>query len=284
VVVAGSGPLLLPVAPALSTAGARVARVAEQAPAARVARFALGLWRSPTRALQAARYRFAFRSAAYRPGAWVVRASGDGAVSEATLTDGRRTWTEACDYLCVGYGLVPATELARLMDCAVEDGRGRVDAWQRTSREDLYCAGETTGIGGVEAARVEGEIAGLAAAGRRRDAEPLLARRARARAFAARLEDAFALRAELRDLADGETVVCRCEDVRLGRLRPEWSARQARLYTRTGMGPCQGRICGPALQHLFGWEPAGVRPPVVVAPGGALLAPADRLPTGNEST
>jgi hypothetical protein len=34
------------------------------------------------------------------------------------------------------------------------------------------------------------------------------------------------------------------------------------LLTRCGMGPCQGRICGPATQFLFDWKPDSVRPPV----------------------
>jgi hypothetical protein len=28
------------------------------------------------------------------------------------------------------------------------------------------------------------------------------------------------------------------------------------------MGPCQGRICGAATQHLYGWGPDAVRPPL----------------------
>jgi NADPH-dependent 2,4-dienoyl-CoA reductase/sulfur reductase-like enzyme len=247
--------------------------VAEQAPSARVVGFARSLWRSPGRLVQAARYRAAFRGTPYRPGTWVVRAEGDDRVREATLTDGGRSWTIPCDHLCVGFGLVPNLELPRLLGCAVEEGRVAVDAWQRTGREGVLCAGEAAGIGGVEAALLEGEVAGWAAAGRPDRAERLFPRRDAARAFAARMEAAFAPREELRHLAGPDTVVCRCEDVRLGELRPEWSARQAKLYTRAGMGPCQGRVCGAALQHLFGWEPPVVRPPAASATVGALLDP-----------
>jgi hypothetical protein len=28
------------------------------------------------------------------------------------------------------------------------------------------------------------------------------------------------------------------------------------------MGPCQGRVCGPITEPLFGWAPADVRPPL----------------------
>ena len=59
-----------------------------------------------------------------------------------------------------------------------------------------------------------------------------------------------------------ETIVCRCEDVAFGAVQPEWSPRQAKLYTRVGMGPCQGRVCGPALSFLCGWPADRVRAPV----------------------
>lgn len=270
-VIAGSGPLLLPVAAALSSGGARVELVAEQAPRARVLPFAAGLWRSPGRIAQAARFRMSFRSAPYRLGTWVTRAAGDGAVREATLTDGARSWTVPCDLLCVGYGLVPNAELARLLGCAVADGRVTVDAGQRTSLEGVYCAGEPTGIGGMEAAVVEGEIAGLTAAGRATEAARHFARRDDTRAFGERLDAAFALRPELRSLAEPDTLVCRCEDVPLGLLRTERDARQAKLYTRAGMGPCQGRVCGPALEFLFGWQSGTVRVPVATATVGTLI-------------
>ena len=43
------------------------------------------------------------------------------------------------------------------------------------------------------------------------------------------------------------------------------NAREAKLHTRCGMGPCQGRICAPATAFLFGWEGDSVRPPILPA-------------------
>lgn len=270
VVIAGSGPLLLPVAALLARGGARVSLVAEQAPPGQVYGFAASLWRSPARALQAVAYRAAFLRVPYRTGTWATQASGEGRVEEVAITDGGRSWTLPCDALCTGFGLVPNVELARLLGCTLEHGRVAVDAWQRTTLPDVYCAGEPTGISGVEASLAEGEIAGLAAAGRWREAEGQLARRDRARRFGARMEAAFAPREELRALPDDDTVVCRCEDVPFAQLCPRWTPRQAKLYTRAGMGPCQGRVCGPALEYLFGWQPDTVRAPVVNATVGVL--------------
>jgi hypothetical protein len=76
------------------------------------------------------------------------------------------------------------------------------------------------------------------------------------------LNQAFALRGELKNLADDNTFVCRCEDVTYSRIRefPTW--REAKLQTRCGMGACQGRVCGPATEFLFGWDTGAVRPPI----------------------
>ena len=85
------------------------------------------------------------------------------------------------------------------------------------------------------------------------------------------LDAAFALRPELRSLADDSTIVCRCEDVRLGQLDSSWTTRQAKLYTRAGMGACQGRICGAALECVRSWPPDTVRPPLRPARVATLL-------------
>lgn len=271
VVVAGSGPLLLAVAVYLRQRGAKVTTIAEQVPAARVVRFGLGLIGSPSKLYQASQMKLALRGVPYRAGCWPTIARGDSRVETVTLTDGRRTWDEPCDYLACGFGLVPNVELARLLGCAVRNEGVVVDEWQRTSVEGVSCAGEATGIGGLEKSLVEGSIAGLAAAGDPRGARRLFSRRARAWKFAASLESAFALRAELRALAHPETIVCRCEDVTLSRILPWESARAAKLQTRCGMGPCQARICGPALEFLRGWPADSVRPPVFPARMESLL-------------
>lgn len=274
VVIAGSGPLILPVAASLARAGARIELVAEQAPMTRVARFAIGLWRSPRTLAQAASYRAAFLRTRYETGAWVTQATGDDRVREVMVATSRGTRRVACDMLCTGYGLVPTTELARVAGCDVRGGVVIVDARQETGVRGLFCAGEPTGVGGVELSLVEGEIAGFAAAGREAIHLRLLKRRDRSRAYAAALDSAFALRQEVKHLAQADTIVCRCEDVRFGALQRQWSARQAKLYTRLGMGPCQGRVCGAALETLFGWSADVARPPVQPALVGTLIASA----------
>jgi NADPH-dependent 2,4-dienoyl-CoA reductase/sulfur reductase-like enzyme len=281
VVIAGSGPLLLPVAASLSKAGARLAIVAEQAPFAALARYAASLWRSPGLLAQATQLRASFLGTRYATGTWATRAEGGAHVERVTVTDGVKTSAHECDLLCVAFGLTPNTELARLLGCEMRRGSVVVDDTQQTSVPNVFCAGEPTGIGGVDLALVEGEIAGAASVRGNVTAEQR-SRRSRLQAYATRLDDSFALRAELRTLATAETLVCRCEDVRLGALQPTWSSRQAKLYTRAGMGACQGRICGAALEFVFGWSSDSVRPPILPARVSSLIAAAPSA-TGKQS-
>jgi len=273
VVIVGSGPLLLPVAASLAAAGAHVVRVSEQATSRAVRRFAIGLWRRPGALAQAARYRAGFRSTPYVMGEWVAAARGDGRVQEVTITDGRREHTIACDLLCAAYGLVPNTRLPRLVGCDVRDGAVVVDEHQRTSHPRAYSVGETTGIGGVDLALAEGELAATHIIGRPAGAS-LRRRRASLHSMATGMNTAFALRGELRAVVTPDTVVCRCEDVRCGALRADWTIRQAKLYTRVGMGPCQGRVCGTALEFLNGWPADSVRVPAEPALLSTILAEA----------
>jgi NAD(P)H-nitrite reductase large subunit len=161
--------------------------------------------------------------------------------------------------------------LPALLNCECTSAGIRVNAFQKTSQEDIYCAGECTGIGGVELSLLEGEIAGHAATGRSELAARLFRKRAKARQFAAALEHAFAPRHELKKLPRPETIVCRCEDVTWQRLQSMPSWRTAKLYTRCGMGPCQGRVCGPILEFLLGLHPESIRPPVFPERIGTLV-------------
>jgi D-hydroxyproline dehydrogenase subunit alpha len=267
VVVAGSGPLLLAVASYLKARGAEVPVIAEQAGWNRLFRFTTALLRQPGKIAQA----IALRSAAYSPGSWVLSADGRDKVESVRLHLGGKTLTEQCDYLAVAFGFSPNTELASLIGCSLNDDGVEVDAFQRTSQQTIYSAGETTGIGGVELSLVEGEIAGLAAAGRESEARRLFPSRAVSQRFAAALSRTFALRSELKNLPNLETIICRCEDVTLERLRDSSSWRAAKLHARCGMGPCQGRVCGPAVKFLFGWNAESVRPPVFPARVSSLI-------------
>lgn len=262
VVVAGSGPLLLAVADGLRRHGACVLGLIEQAPRARVLAFGMELRSHPAKLLQAAQLKLGLWRVTQHYGAWPIRAEGADHLERVILTNGRKTWTESCDLLACAFGLVPNTELACLLGCEIHEGFVTVDLWQATTSSGVYCAGEPTGIGGVDCALVEGQIAGYSASGRPELAEKLFPQRARWHQFRASLARAFGLRAELKSLAAEETIVCRCEDVTMGHMRRFGSWREAKLHSRCGMGSCQGRVCGAAANVILGWKVESQRPPM----------------------
>jgi pyruvate/2-oxoglutarate dehydrogenase complex dihydrolipoamide dehydrogenase (E3) component len=84
-------------------------------------------------------------------------------INRVTLSIGQHTWSEECNYLACGFGLVPNVELPLALGCELKDGFVRVDCNQATSVPNVYCAGEPTGIGGADCALIEGQIAVYAA-------------------------------------------------------------------------------------------------------------------------
>ncbi len=265
IVVAGSGPLLLAVAAALNREGGKIEGIFEQAPWSRLVVLAASLAALPGKLVEGAQYRWQTRGVPYKPGWWVKCALGETRLEAVVVSDGKDQREIPCDDLACGYHLVPNLELAQLLGCRIEDGYVAVNAIQETSIKGVYCVGEPTGIGGLDKALVEGQIAGFAVAGHVGKAAEFLPLRQKLRQFARHLDNTFALRAELRALAASDTIVCRCEDVTHGELAECASGRAARLHTRCGMGPCQGRICGAATEFLFGWTVASARPPLYPA-------------------
>jgi len=261
VVIAGTGPLLLAVAAYLREHGANVLLVAEQSSRPRLTRFALHLLTETAKRRQAIELKRRLKGIRYVTGCWPTAAYGDEKLASVTLQRGSKRQQIECDYLACGFHLVPNLGLAELLDCNIEHGAVSVDEFQQTSVPHVYAAGETTGIGGLELSLVEGEIAGLAVANRHDEARKLFLVKGKQKRFARILNETFALRDELRDLVTNETIVCRCEDVQFGCLSKHDSWRAAKLQTRCGMGPCQGRVCGPAVEFLFGWQAESVRPP-----------------------
>ena len=206
-------------------------------------------------------------------GTWPTAAGGGEKLEWVELTDGRHTRRTACDYLACGFHLVPNTELAALLGCEMD--RGSV------ARERI--AGDIRGMEfSARASPPESvvwrrrwwkvKLPATPPPGYRQARGSVFTRRADARRFAAALEATFALREELRHLAAPETFVCRCEDVPMSSLETHPGWRAAKLQTRCGMGPCQGRICGAAAEFIFGWTPNSVRPPIFPARIESLIA------------
>jgi len=97
-------------------------------------------------------------------GAVIAEVDGDFRVKEGTQ---RKL---DVDLICVAVGLRPLVELARLASCHLEyvPGLGGFlplhDEHMRTSKEDIYVAGDITGIEEASTAMEEGKLAGISAA------------------------------------------------------------------------------------------------------------------------
>jgi D-hydroxyproline dehydrogenase subunit alpha len=261
VAIAGTGPLLMAVAATAAKKGAEVVAVVEQAPLTKMMKFGLRLVAHPFIAADALKYAQQLPAGTMRLGSWVSSAHGTERLSEITIQSAGNESRIECDYLACAYGLVPNLELPRLLGCVTGSAGVVVDENQATSVSGVFAAGECTGIGGVDKARAEGLIAGRSAVGR--DTIVYIHHwLAAERKWGAILDQTFALRDEVMTLAGPDTIVCRCEDVRLRDIDSASSARQAKLYSRAGMGACQGRVCGAALRQLFGWQNDTVRAPL----------------------
>lgn len=274
IVVAGSGPLLLAVAAALRERGGRILAIVEQAPRRRVLGLGPRLLAHPSKLARGLKLTHALRGVRRLYSSWIVSADGssDDGESLASIDVHTPGGSESipCDLVAYGCGLVPQTEVAQSLGCRLESGAIGVDQDQRTSVDHVFAAGEVCGVAGLDAALVEGAIAGLAAAGRTAAASGLRRRRDRERRFARTFLAAWTLDDRLRALPTDDTIVCRCEDVPFGAVRFHTDPRDAKLRTRCGMGPCQGRMCGPALRWILGWRLDTVRPPYSPVPLEAL--------------
>lgn len=315
VVVAGAGPLLYAVAAKLLRAGAEVPAVVDLAATAEWTRALPALASRPDLLARGAAWRAFLKLAAVRvlPAHRIVAAEGGAALERVRVAPLARGGTaplgsgEAeeidCDALCIGHGLVPATEATRCFRAqhryAPEEGGWvpALDAERRTSVARLYVAGDGGGVRGAAAAPAAGRLAALAALldlGRISAPAHAKARRQPAREFrrAARTGAAMArmmaLRPALVAAIPAETVVCRCEGVTRGEIESALAdgateMNQLKQFTRCGMGPCQGRICGEAAAEIVaaqvgGREAAGFatgRLPLRPVPMEALLGEFD---------
>jgi NADPH-dependent 2,4-dienoyl-CoA reductase/sulfur reductase-like enzyme len=163
VVIAGSGPLLLAAADTVRRSGGKVVAIAEhQGTRALAGFFGRLLLGHPGKVWQSLQLAASLLGVPYRHGAVVSAAAGDQRLQSVTLRHRGREREIACDFLACGFGLVPGVELGALFGCTISEGRITVDGGQASSVKDVWAAGESTGIGGVDKALAEGRIAGLA--------------------------------------------------------------------------------------------------------------------------
>jgi thioredoxin reductase len=274
VVVAGNGPFLYAVAQSFELADLRLRAIVDTG--AGTIKASTALLAFPERWSDAIRLWRDARAVADQvvTGHAVVEALGERQVEAIRIAPiiagrierGRSRLIEGVEALCIGHGFAPVIDLTAAMNVrhAYDESLG---GWHcvadplsgATSMPGLFAAGETTGLGGAGPAELSGELAGLGAAAAlgkavsRSAIEALASRLRRARDFSRALAQLWPTPPSLKRLAAPDTCLCRCEDVPRSAVDAALEdgaadLGQAKLWSRAGMGLCQGRFCGTTLR------------------------------------
>jgi D-hydroxyproline dehydrogenase subunit alpha len=294
VLVAGSGPFLLPVACALTDLGADVVAVLEAGTPYRPDRAAAIVLRYPARLAEFLGYRARLARARVpiRAARQIVAATetASGLHVMAEGRSGREAWD--VDALCVGFGFRPQVDLLRLLGAATmvdpESGDEHVVVSPdgATDVDGVWAAGEVSGIAGAACSESEGAVVAAGILARHGITVDVTGERravARTRGFAAAMSARYPRALELAAHATArlpdDSIVCRCESVTAGAVRSVVSQvgrdlDAVKAATRTGMGPCQGRECAPAVAALCGASSTAftARSPLRPIPLGAIAA------------
>lgn len=235
-----------------------------------------------------------------------LEAVGDDRLREVSF-NGRRL---PADLLLLHHGVVPNVNLAMAAGVAHE-WNARQLCFQPVLDEDfnssvpgIAVAGDGAGIAGGTAAAERGRIAAFAAIRALRPSAPMpdlqiIRQRLQREEMGRLFLDWLNRPADSFRQPEGETIVCRCEEVTAGQVRAAADLgcegpNQMKAFMRCGMGPCQGRLCGLTVTELIaaqrGTTPAEVgyyrlRPPVkpiTVAEFASLpIAESERLAVEN---
>ncbi len=277
-VLAGGGPLLYLVACQLLEAGADIAGLVETSPSSN--RFnalrhlpkALG---APEYLLKGLKMMAQLRRAGVP---WFRNASamsvlGEGQAQGLSFEVSGTQHTIAAELVLLHHGVIPNTQISRLMrvEHVWSDAQRAFnvvcDAYGQTSLSGFRIAGDGAAIGGALAAQNSGALAALGAAlelGKlsRSDFDRFVIpyHRARDRDLKVRpfLDALYCPPSAITEPVD-EAIVCRCEEVSAGRIREMASLgcqgpNQTKFFSRCGMGPCQGRVCGSVVTQILAKE------------------------------
>ena len=266
VVVAGTGPFLLPVATGLAQAGANIVGLYEAHSPLRWLLSPKALLLNISKFGELIYYARLLRQYSLTPQfGRVVSGFDKGRVtisrvnSSFALKDVKSKTVEA-DVVAVGWGFLPDLTLGGIAGCKQRvdsDGTAvfAVDANQLSSQPNIWIAGEATGIGGADLSLLEGEIAGLVASGQKVSSH-LRRKRGAKQVFANALKRSYPIGDGWRSWSQKSTTICRCEEVTLGDIEESVvelgaeDSRTAKLFTRAGMGLCQGRVCSRNVAEI----------------------------------
>jgi NADPH-dependent 2,4-dienoyl-CoA reductase/sulfur reductase-like enzyme len=266
--IAGSGPLALLFTAQVAAAGGKIAGFLDTSRASN-RNGALKHWRGALSGWRYLRKGMDLQSQLRRAGVRrieeveAVEAVGQGRLERVRWRVAGQ-WQEApATGLLLHEGVVPNAQMTLAIGVAHDWDpvqrcfRPRVDGFGATDFDAIRVAGDCGGIGGARVAEFRGRLVALGIAAdlgrisvteRDRLAAPIHAEMAAHESIRAFLDAMFPPRAALLAPAD-DVVACRCEIVTAGRIREAVALgclgpNQVKSFTRCGMGPCQGRMCG----------------------------------------
>ncbi len=254
-VLAGQGPLLYLLASQLVRAGAPPVALLETAPLDNyldAARSLASLWPGRRLLIKGLGLVSAVKRAGVpiRRGVRGIRAIGQRRVDRIVWEGGEL----AADYLFLHEGVIPNVQISLALQLRHEWDktqlcwRPSLDPWGQTSLPNIAVAGDAA----LDAALWLGHIG---EAERDRRARPIRAALDRERALRPFLDRLFRPSRPVMVPLEDDIVACRCEEVSVGQIRRAarlgaTGPNQLKAFTRCGMGPCQGRICGPVVAAI----------------------------------
>jgi NADPH-dependent 2,4-dienoyl-CoA reductase/sulfur reductase-like enzyme len=267
-VVAGCGPLPMVVAAQLLRAGGDVRALAMLNPLGKVVGHLGDLLQGADIVYEGLRYAATIlrnrvpRLAGHLPIRAIGRERLEAVVLARLQSDGRVVPGSereiACDLLALNYGFLANSELVALAGAKMRHDPvcgwiPEIDTLGRTSVPGVYAAGDGAGLRGALIAEIEGRIVGAAAASTNvtvsgAEIDTALRRRRRYQNFQRAVRAMLQVPESAWRLVTDETIVCRCENVRLGEIRGAFAEGHLTLNAvkrnvRSGMGWCAGRMC-----------------------------------------
>ena len=229
-----------------------------------------------------------------------VKAIGTDRVEKVECYHKGQKVTYDAEMLLLHFGVIPNTHIMRQVGCELQwDSLLRYwhpvcDEWGRTNHERVFVAGDGSYVSGAIAAELKGELAatelahklGVLSVKERDDRALPIRKKLQADKHPRPFIDAMYAPPADQFAFEDDTVVCRCENVNVGTIREAirqgaHDANEIKIITRAGMGPCQGRMCGPALNEILAHELAAtpdtvgylnIRPPLKGVPLGEIAA------------
>ena len=280
VLLAGSGPLLIPTAATLANLGANVVGLYEAGNPKKLYGLLLGMLNWPRLIPETLKFLPPLVSKCKYPkfGWTLANLRGGERVQEATVVKlddsgmpifGSEKIIEV-DAVGIGFGLQPVARLPRMLGCEINYNRSclyfspRTDFWGKSSLSNVYIAGDGAAIGGADWSEVQGRLSGLHAAYtlnaingpafQKMSSKWKKAKQKLQRYLKHFYESFTPSEAQYRMIAP-DTVICRCEGLTIREIRARIESGENSLTglkkIRLGMGVCQGRGCEGTVAELL---------------------------------